>query len=144
MAIRSGTCWSFALELPQKVHNLASDTLKIALYTSSATLDPSTTTAYSATNEASGTGYSAGGATLSSATISQDATTGLVYIDFASPSWPGSSISANGALIYNSTASNKAIAIIDFGATITSIAGTFTVTLPPNTAQEAIIRIPVR
>lgn len=105
------------------------NTYKMALYTSTATLDK-TTTVYSATNEASGTGYTAGGATLTgySASLSGDS----AVLTFTSPTWASSSITARGAIIYDSTNGNKARAVIDFGANVTSTNGTFTVTLPAN------------
>ena len=115
------------------------DVYKIALYTSAATLD-STTTAYAGTNEVIGTGYSAGGVTLSGFAQSSSGTT--AWIDWTSdPSWAASTITARGALIYNSSRSNKAIAVIDFGADKTSTNGTFTVVLPTADASNAIIRL---
>lgn len=114
------------------------DTYKIALYTSAATLD-ATTSAYSSTNEVVGTGYSAGGQTLSGFTIGN--TGGTYWIDFTTdPTWPSSTITARGALIYNSTRTNKAVCVLDFGADITSTGGTFTVTFPAAAAGTALIR----
>ena len=106
MAITSALCTSFKLELLNKEHDLDTDTIKIALYTSSATLG-ATSTAYATTNEISGTGYTAGGATLASAAITTSGTT--AYVDFADPSWTTATFTVNGALIYNSSASNKQI-----------------------------------
>ena len=114
------------------------DTMKIALYTNSATLD-ATTTAYSATNEVVGTGYTAGGNTLTGNAISSGGTT--AWITFSDPSWTTSTITARGALIYDSTQSNAAIAVLDFGADKTSTAGTFTVQMPVAAASTALIRI---
>ena len=113
------------------------DAYKIALFTSAATMDK-TTTAYSTTNEVTGTGYTAGGATLSgyAGGISGD----TAYLSWSDPTWASSTITARGALIYNSSRSNKAIAVLDFGADITSTAGTFTVDLPAAGAS-AIVRI---
>ena len=121
------------------VHQPA-DVYKIALYTSAATLDK-TTTAYSATNEvANGNGYATGGATLSGFTVALD--TDTAYIDWTSdPSWAAASFTARGALIYNSSRSNKAIAVFDFGADKTASGGAFTVTLPAPAAATALIRI---
>lgn len=133
----SAFCTSFKLEALQGIH-LAADTYKIALYTNAATLD-ATTTAYSATNEVSGTGYSAGGATLSGYAATSSGTT--AFLDWADAAWTTSTITARYALIYNSTRSNKALAVIDFGADKTSTAGTFTVVLPTADASNAIIRI---
>lgn len=139
MAITQALASSFKSELLQGIHNFSAstgDTFKIALYTSSATLD-SSTTVYSATNEASGTGYSAGGATLTNVGVSLTGT--VAYIDFDDVTWSSSSISAAGALIYNSTDSNKAVAILSFGGTYTSTNGNFTVTFPAATNTTAII-----
>ena len=118
-------------------------TFKIALYTSDATLD-ATTTVYSTDNEASGTGYTAGGNTLTVATrpTSDTATGGTVaYIDFSDTTWTNSSITARGALIYKSGGTTPAIAVLDFGADKTTLANTFTVTFPTADKNTAIIRI---
>jgi hypothetical protein len=138
MAITQAMCTSFKSELLNKEHDLDTDTYKIALYTSSATLD-ATTTAYATTNEISGTGYSAGGATLSGGAIATSGTT--AYVDFTDPSWTTASFTANGALIYNTSASNKAVAVIAFGGDFTVTTGTFTVVFPAADASNAIIRI---
>lgn len=134
MSIQTQTT-SFKSECWQAVHNLLTDTLKIALYTSSASLDESTT-AYSATNEVVATGYTAGGSTLTSPTIGTDGFT--VYADFADVVWTGS-FTARYALIYNSSKANRSIAVLDFGSDKTSTT-TFTVTFPANTATSAILR----
>jgi len=127
MAISQAMCTSFKVELLNGIHAFGTtvvrgattaDTFYLALYTSSATLD-ATTTAYTATNEVSGTGYSAGGQALTT----------------VAPT------SARGALIYNSTQSNKAVAVLDFGGDKTSTAGDFTVVFPTADASNAIIRI---
>ena len=115
MAITQALCNSFKQELLQGLHDLDGHTLKMALFTSSATLG-ATTTAYSTTNESSGTGYTAGGATLANVAVSLSGTT--AFVDFDNVSFTSATISdAAGALIYNSSASNRAIAVIDFGAT---------------------------
>ena len=138
MAIVTAVCNSFKKEILEGVHE-AADVYKIALYTSAATLNKSTT-AYSATNEVAGTGYSAGGATLSGYTTALD--TDTAYIDWTvDPTWAASTITARGALIYNSTQANKAVATYDFGSDITSTAGTFTVTLPAAAAATATVRV---
>jgi len=138
MAITSALCTSYKLQILSGVH-LLTDTYKIALYTSSATLDASATV-YAATNEVSGPGYSAGGATLSGFTTSSSGTT--AWLDWTvDPSWPSSTITARGCLVYNSTQSNKAVAVIDFGADKTSTNGTFTVVLPVADASNALIRL---
>ena len=113
-------------------------TMKIALYTNLATLD-ATTTAYSATNEVVGTGYTAGGNTLTGNAISYGGTT--AWLTFSDSSWTTATITARGALIYDSSASNAAIAVLDFGADKTSTAGTFTVQMPVAAASTALIRI---
>jgi hypothetical protein len=131
---------SFKTDMLGGVQDLDTDVIKIALYTSAATLNAATT-AYTATNEVSsvGTGYTAGGNTLTGAAISLDGTTGICT--FSNTSWTTSSITARGALIYNSTKTNKAIAVLDFGADKTSTSGTFTVNFPAATAGSAIIQV---
>jgi len=139
MAISQAICNSFKEELLEGTHDLDGHTLKLALYTSSATLG-ATTTAYSTTNESSGTNYTAGGATLSSVAVASSGST--AYVDFADVSFSSATISdAAGALIYNSSASNKAIAVIDFGAKKSVTSGTLTISLPAAAASTAIIRI---
>jgi hypothetical protein len=134
----SALCNSYKQEILQGIH-LAADTYKIALFTSSATWD-ATTTAYATTNEVVGAGYVAGGATLSGFTTGASGST--VWIDWTSdPSWASATITARGAMIYNSTRSNKSVAILDFGADKTSTNGTFTIQLPAADASNAIIRI---
>lgn len=136
MTITTAICNSFKQEILEGVH-ASGDTYKIALYTDAATLD-SATTAYSATNEVSGTGYTAGGATLSGYTSGLSSNT--AYITFSDPSWANSTITARGCLIYNSSKSNKALAAFDFGANVVSVSGTFTIDLPAAGAS-ALIRI---
>lgn len=126
---------SFKAECWQAVHNLLTDTLKIALYTGAASLDASTT-AYSATNEIAGSGYTAGGLTLTGVTLNTSGYT--VYVSFNNPSWSGA-LTARYALIYNASKSNKSIAVLDFGADKSSVS-TFTITLPANTATSALLR----
>ena len=138
MAITQALCTSFKSELFNKEHDMDTDTFKIALYTSSATLSAATT-AYSATNEVSGAGYTATGATLTGGAI---ATSGVVaYVDFTDPSWTTSTFTARGALIYNTSASNKAVAVLDFGGDFTVAAGTFTIVFPTADASNALIRL---
>lgn len=141
MAITQAMCTSFKVEILQGVHNFTNttgDTFKIALYTSSASLD-ATTTAYSATNEVSGTGYTAGGNTLTNVTPTSSGTT--AYTDFADTTWSTATITARGALIYNSSQSDAAVAVLDFGSDKTSTAGDFTIIFPTADASNAIIRI---
>lgn len=114
------------------------NTYKIALYTSAAALGAASTV-YTATGEVAGAGYTAGGVALTGYTATIDTTTAI--LDFADPSWAGSTITARGAMIYDFTNGNKARAILDFGSDVTSTNGTFTVTLPAATAAAAVIRI---
>ena len=138
MAITQAIPTSFKAEILQGIHDSA-DTYKMALYTSVATLGASTT-AYSATNEVVGTGYTAGGVTLSGFNVTTSGTTAI--LDFATdPSWANASITARGALIYNSSKSNKAVYVLDFGSDITSTNGTFAVTLPEPDAINGLIRL---
>jgi hypothetical protein len=139
MAITQAMCNSFKTELLGGTHDLDTDTIKIALYTSSATLGASTT-AYSTTNEVTGsTGYTAGGNTLSGASITLSGSTAIV--DFTDTTWSSATITARGALIYNSSKSDKAIAVLDFGSDKSSTNGDFTVVFPAADASNAIIRI---
>jgi len=131
-------CNSFKTELLGGTHDLDTDTIKIALFTSSATLDASTT-AYSTSNEVSGTGYTAGGNTLSGATISLSGSTAIV--DFTDTTWSSATITARGALIYNSSKADRAIAVLDFSSDKSSTNGDFTVVFPAADASNAIIRI---
>ena len=153
MAINQYMCSSFKNELLQAFHNFGTtvtragtgaDTFKIALYTSSATID-ATTTAYSATNETSGTGYSAGGNTLTisnTPTIgNSSATSGTAWLSFSNSTWSTATISAAGALIYNSTQANRAVAVLSFGGTVSSTAGNFTVQFPAAAYNTAILQI---
>ena len=138
MAITTAMCTSFRAELLQGIHASA-DVYKIALYTSIATLD-ATTTAYSATNEVVGTGYTAGGATLSGFSVTTSGTTAI--LDWTTdPSWSNATITARGAMIYNSSKGNKAVAVWDFGADKASTSGTFTVILPTPDATNGLIKI---
>ena len=144
MAITSAICTSFKVELLKGVHDFTAttgNTFKIALYTSSATLGASTT-AYSTSNEitnTSGSAYSAGGATLTSVTPTTSGTT--AFCDFDDVSYTSASFTANGALIYNSSQSDKAVCAIAFGADKTVTSGTFTIQFPTADASNAIIRL---
>ena len=139
MAITQAVCNSFKEELLKGLHDLDGHTLKLALYTSSATLGP-TTTAFSTTNESSGTNYTSGGATISNVAVSLSGT--VAFVDFDDVSFSSATISdAAGALIYNSSASNRAIAVLDFGGTKSVSSGTLTVTLPSASATTALISI---
>lgn len=143
MAISQAMCTSFKVGVLDGTFDFSSgtsQTFKIALYTSSATLGAATT-AYSATNEVSGTGYTAGGNTL---TISTNPTSSgtTAYLDFADTTWSTATITARGALIYlaNGT-TNPAVAVLDFGSDKTSTAGDFQIQFPTADASNAIIRI---
>ena len=141
MAISQAMVTSFKQELLEGVHDFTAHTFKIALYTSSATLGAATT-AYAATNEVSGTGYTAGGEdlTVTGGAVSTSGTT--AFIDFSDVSWTAATITARGALIYNSTvAGDPAVAVLDFGSDKTSTAGTFTVQFPTADATNAIVRL---
>ena len=144
MAITSAICNSFKQELLVGTHNFTAttgNTFKIALFTSSATLGASTT-AFSTSNEitnSSGTAYTSGGASLTSVTPTLDSSTAVC--DFNDVSFTSASFTANGALIYNSSASNKAVAAIAFGGDKTVSSGTFTIQFPAADASNAIIRL---
>lgn len=138
MAIAQALCSSFKQQILLGEHDLDTDIIKIALYTSLANLSAATT-AYTTTGEVVGVNYSAGGNTLTGAQVSLTGTT--AFVTFANTSWPNSTITARGALIYNSSKSDKAIAVLDFGSDKNSASSTFTVQFPINTAADAIIRI---
>lgn len=140
MPISQAMCSSFKQQLFLGEHDLDTDVIKMALYISAATLDASTTV-YTTSNEvsSSGTNYTAGGNTLTGATVSLSGTT--AFVDFADTSWSSATFTARGALIYNSSKSNKAIAVLDFGSDKTATNGPFTVQMPANTASDALIRI---
>lgn len=143
MAISQAMCTSFKVGLLSADYDFdtgTSQTFKIALYTSAATLGASTT-AYSATNEVSGTGYSAGGQALSISQVPTSSGT-TAFIDFADVTWSNATITARGALIYlaNGT-TNPAVAVLDFGGDKTSTAGNFTIQFPVADASNAILRI---
>jgi hypothetical protein len=155
MAITQAMTTSFKQEILQGIHNFTSgsgggtttttgsgNVFKIALYTSSASLS-ATTTAYSTSNEVSGTNYTAGGNTLTNVTPTTSSTTALT--DFADPTWSSSTITARGALIYNSSTTagtaDRAVVVLDFGADKTSTSGDFTIQFPAAGASTAIIRI---
>ncbi|CAK0775571.1 conserved hypothetical protein [Gammaproteobacteria bacterium] len=150
MAISQTLATSFKVEILDGIHNFgvgvirastAADTFKIALYSTLATIND-TTTVYTTQDEVTGTGYTAGGNTL---VISQVPTSTssetTAWLNFDNSSWTTASFSADGALIYNSTQGNKAVAVLNFGSTKTTTAQTFTVTFPASTSDAAIIRI---
>ena len=135
-------CTSFKKELMEAKHNFllsGGDTFKLAMYTNSASFDASTT-AYTATNEVSGTGYSAGGGTLTRIDPSSSGTT--AFTSFSDLTFSTATVTARGALIYNDTASgDPTVIVLDFGADKTSTAGDFTIQFPTADSSTAIIRI---
>ena len=136
MSIIQTQTTSFKAQLYQGIHDLTTDVIKIALYTANANLNEDTTV-YSSTDEVANTGtYSAGGAQLTPITIGTSGYT--AYVGFPNISWTGA-ITARCALIYNETQGNKSVAVLDFGSDKTSV-GTFTITMPANTATAALIR----
>ena len=139
MAIAQAMCTSFKEDLFQKEQDMDSDTIKIALYTSSASLGAATT-AYTTSGEvASGNGYTTGGETLTSPVIGTSGTT--AYVDFDNPEWTSASFTTAGALIYNdTTAGNNAIAVLNFGGDFTVTSGTFRIVFPTPGAA-GLIRI---
>ena len=141
MAISTAMCTSFKQEILVGTHNFTAssgNTFKLALYTSSASLGAGTT-AYTTSNEVSGTGYTAAGAALTSVTPTTSGTTALC--DFSDLTFSSATITANGALIYNDTQSDKAVCTLAFGGDKTSTAGDFTIQFPTADASNAIIRI---
>jgi len=146
MAITSALCTSFKKELLERKHDFnatSGHTFKIALYTSSASLDAATTD-YTTSNEVVGTGYTAGGIALTNIDPATSGTT--AFIDFADATWPSATITAAGALIYNTTTdggtgTTDAVAVISFGGDKTSTNGDFVVQFPAADASNAIIRI---
>jgi hypothetical protein len=139
MALEQGQTNSFKVDILEAGQNLLTDTLYMALYTGSAALGP-TTTSYTTDNEVVGTGYTAGGVIITGVTISTDVNTSTVYVNFNNVSWPGASFVARGALIYNSTQSNKSIAVLDFGSDKIFSSVSNTVTMPVNSASTALLR----
>ena len=144
MAITTAMCNSFKEERLGGVHDLDTDTLKIALIkeTPTGTYDANTTNYSDVTgnsDEAVGTNYTAGGQVLDSATISLSGST--AFVDFADEVFTNLTISADGAIIYNASQSNKAIAVFDFGGTVTATSGDFTVVFPTADSSNAVIRI---
>ena len=139
MPITAALCNSFKQELLAMTPHVAADVYKIALFTSAATLSKATTV-YAATNEVVGTGYTAGGMNLAGFAATLDTDTAI--LDWTTdPVWATASITARGALIYNSSRANRAVAVLDFGADITSTAADFTLTLPLPAAAAGLIRI---
>jgi hypothetical protein len=147
MTIAQTATTSFKVELPQGVHNFgptSPDTFKIALYTAAATLDAATTV-YTTTGETVGTGYTAGGNTLtiSVTPVAANNSAGIPtsYWSFANTTWAGATFTARGALIYNATEGNKSVAVLDFGSDKTVSNTTFQIVFPTPDANSAIVRI---
>ena len=138
MAITSGISISFRSQIMLGEHDLDTDSIKLALYTNAASLSDGTTI-YTTSNEVVGTGYSAGGVVLTGIDVTTDSSVAVVSITDAVIS--ASTITARGALIYNASQANKAIAVFDFGADKSSTAGDFTIQFPAAAAATAIIRI---
>lgn len=134
MAITTAITNSYKQEILEGVH-ASGDTYKVALYTDAATLSASTTV-YSSTNEVVGTGYTAGGKTLSGFTTGLNSN--VAYLTFTDPEWLGSTITARGCMIYNASKSNKAVAVFDFGANVISSNGSFTVDFPTTDGSSLI------
>jgi hypothetical protein len=148
MAISQAMAVSFKVEILDGIHNFgvgvvrastAADTFKIALYTSAATLSAATT-AYTTSGEVVGTGYTAGGNILTVSVVPVSSGT-TAYLSFSNSSWSTATITARGAMIYNSTQGNKCVAVLDFGSDKSSAAGTFTIVFPTADASNAIVRI---
>ena len=139
MAITQAMCTQFKRDVMLGLHDLDSDTIKIALYTSSASLGAATT-AYTTSGEvASGGGYTTGGETLANASVIENGTSGC--FDSDDPEWTSATFTARGALIYNDTDGDRAIAVLDFGGDFTVAGGTFKIVFPAQTASNAIVRI---
>ena len=141
MSLAQTQCTSFKVELMQALHDFTTttgNTFKIALYTAFANLGPNTTV-YTTDNEVVGTNYVAGGATLTNITPTSGGTT--AYVSFQPATFTNVSIVVRGALIYNATNGNRAVAVLDFGSDITKVGQNFVITFPLASATDAIIRI---
>jgi len=138
MAITQSMCTSFKVEVLGGIHDLDTDVIKVALYLSSATLGAGTT-AYTTSGETTGSGYTAGGNTLTGAVISFGGTT--AFASFSQTIFTGASFTTRGALIYNSSKANRAIAVLDFGGDQVVSSGDFVIVFPTADATDAIIRI---
>ena len=139
MAITQTLTTSFKLELLKAVHNFEIDVFKLALYTSAATLGPDTLV-YTSSNEVTSAGYTAGGQVLTGVIVTT--ASGVAYVTFNNLTWSNVTFTARGALIYNSTKSNKSVAVYNFGTDQTAGAlDVFNITMPNDTADEALIRI---
>jgi hypothetical protein len=140
MAITQATPTSFKLELMEGVHNFLTDTFYIALYGTSASLGPGTT-AYTSTGEVSSAGYTAGGQALTITPGYPTTYNQAAIVTFVSPSWTNVTFIATGALIYNSSKANRAVAVINFGSTFSVTSSNFTISMPAATDLAAIVRV---
>jgi len=134
----AGLTDSFKEQLLLGVHNFATDTFLVALYTSSAVLGP-TTTVYTTSNEVTGAGYIAGGQLLQNVTVNLGLGTG--YVSFTNPSWAGATFTTRGGLIYNSSKANKSVGVFNFGVDQTMLGQQFTIQFPTNDPETALIRV---
>jgi hypothetical protein len=144
MAIQQGLTNSFKQDMLQAGQDIITDTLYMALYTAFSDIGQ-LTTVYTTDNEVVGTGYTAGGVEVTGAVLSTQTTgpnAGTVYVNFDNVSWPGADFTARGALIYNTTRSDKSVAVLDFGADKVFTSTSNTVTMPADTATTALIRFP--
>ena len=144
MSIQQGLTNSFKQDMLQAGQDIITDTLKMALYTAFSDIGP-LTTEYTTDNEVVGAGYTAGGVEVTGAVISTSTTgptAGTVYVNFNNVSWPGANFTARGALIYNTSKSNKSVAVLDFGSDKTFSSTSNTVTMPVDSATTALIRLP--
>ena len=138
MSIYQGLTTSFKYQVMQGQINLASNNIYMALYNGNASLGPSTTN-YTSANEITGTGYTAGGKLMTGVTVQFDSQNNIVFVNWSNVIWTPATFSARGALIYDATASNASIAVLDFGS-VKSCSNSFTVTMPANTSTYALIR----
>ena len=142
--IQQGLTNSFKRDMFQREQDIITDTLYMALYTAFSDIGQ-LTTEYTTDNEVTGTGYTAGGVEVTGAVLSTQTTgpnAGTVYVNFDNVSWPGANFTARGALIYNTTRSDKSVAVLDFGADKVFTSTSNTVTMPADTATTALIRLP--
>lgn len=138
--ITAGLTNSFKEQLLLGVHDFSTDVMKIALYTSSAELGP-LTPAYTTTGEVSGVGYTATGQVLTNVTVSLSESQGIAYVSFDNPTWDAATFTTRGALIYNSSKSDKSVAVLNFGIDQTMLSQQFQIQLPSNNVDTAIIRV---
>lgn len=140
MPITQGICNSFKEELLDGIHNFntGGNTFRIALYTNAANIGP-TTTQYTTSGEVTGAGYAAGGITLTGQATTASGSTS--FVDFSDAQWAGATFTARGAMIYNSTNSNRAVMVLDFGSDKVATASTFTVQFPSADVSNAILRL---